>query len=213
MKVYLIDYGMGNLLSIENAFTKCGAEIEYIKEPIAPEKINHLILPGVGAFADGMEELSKRGFTPFLKEYFRLQKPLIGICLGMQMLFDSSSEFGEHSGLGFIPGKVLEIPNTDSGGHIYKRPFIGWSELNHPNPSKTHFSRPILKDVPINSSMYFVHSYYATETNPDHLVAYTTYGDAIIPAIVQKDLTVGCQFHPEKSAAAGLQIIKNFLTF
>lgn len=204
-KVGIVDYSMGNLLSVKNAFDACGAEVGFIETPEDFEQYHHVVLPGVGAFKMGMQELEKRSFVKPLKKHSEEGKPLMGICLGMQMLLDESEEFGSTKGLGIISGKNTEIPNVDLSGNSLLKPFVGWSEL------KTSTDCELLNQIGGEPDMYFVHSFYAQLENEESLVAYTNYQDFKIPALIKEKNTYGCQFHPEKSGKIGLQVIKNFL--
>ena len=194
----IIDYGLGNLFSVTRAFEHIGANVSLISKPEEIKSAGHLLLPGVGAFAKGMEELKSRGLVDSIKEHAKSGKPLLSICLGMQMLFDYSEENGTHQGLGIIKGKVVKIPGT------LKIPHIGWTKLHKNGVAK------ILDGV--EGSFYFVHSYHAVCENAGDLAAYALYGENKITAVIEKDNIFGCQFHPEKSAESGLNICRNFLS-
>jgi glutamine amidotransferase len=170
------------------------------------------VLPGVGAFADGMKELEKRHFISLLSEVAEKGTPLLGICLGMQLLLDHSEEFGATDGLGLIPGTVTAISSEAKDGQRLKIPHIGWSNLVKPEHVGATWKQTLLNDVTEDSALYFVHSFMAQPKNSKHLIAGCLYGDNFIPAVIQSENIVGCQFHPEKSGRVGLQILKNFLT-
>jgi glutamine amidotransferase len=209
-KVTVVDYGIGNLFSVSRALEKCGAEVVLCERPEGILAADRLVLPGVGAFAHGMEGLRSQGLVEPLREYARLGRPLMGICLGMQFLFDRSSEFGEHEGLGLIPGRIAAIQPGVREGAPVKVPHIGWSPLLKP-PACESWDGSILKRLRPGAAAYFVHSYTAEPTHEAHRLADAQYGDARISAAVRKDHISGCQFHPEKSGAAGLAIVQSFL--
>ena len=198
-KISIIDYGLGNLFSVSRAFEHVGAEISVITKPEEIRSAGHLLLPGVGAFAKGMDELTKRDFIESIKQHATSGKPLLGICLGMQMLFESSDEKGEYQGLGIIKGKVARIPDT------LKVPHIGWTKLFKNGQPR------ILGGIGEQDSFYFVHSYHGICENPADLAAYAVYGGNKITASIEKENIFGCQFHPEKSAESGLNICRSFL--
>jgi glutamine amidotransferase len=194
--ISIIDYNVGNLFSVKNALEYIGEEAVITRDAQEIERADSMILPGVGAFPDAMNELEKTGLVEIIKRE-ALKKPLLGICLGMQMLFERSFEFEEREGLGLIEGEVDLIP----AGKL-KIPHMGWNELVNLNPC------PLLEGVPKGSYVYFVHSYMAF-ANDENIAAYTEYG-AKIPALVQNGLVFGTQFHPEKSGEIGLAILRNF---
>lgn len=196
----IIDYGMGNLHSVKNALDFIGVK-SFISEDIEElSKADGLILPGVGAFPDAMKRLSDKGIDTFVKEYVKT-KPLMGICLGMQLLFTKGYEFSECEGLNLICGEVALIDEED-----LKIPHIGWNELKIINES------PLTKSLKGGEQVYFVHSYEARVKDLSELIAVTDYGHDIT-AIVGKGNVFGCQFHPEKSESVGLGIIKNFCDY
>lgn len=192
----IIDYGAGNLMSVTNTLDFLGFENKITADEREIELADRIILPGVGAFPAAMENLNGKGFSTIIKEQAK-KKPLLGICLGMQMLFDVSYEISECEGLGLIPGKVRKI-ETD-----LKLPHIGWNSLEFKNPC------PLLKDVEEGEYVYFVHTFCAEAEKSENLVATADYGEHVA-AIVSSGNVFGCQFHPEKSGDTGLRIIKNF---
>ena len=195
--IAIIDYGAGNLFSVQNALNFLGIENIITKEKADIEKADKLILPGVGAFPDAMRMLSDAGLINVIKEQVKT-KPLMGICLGMQMLFEKSYEFGETEGLGLIPGTVeLMKPEND-----LLIPQIGWNAL------EKNEECPLLQNVEEGDYVYFVHS-FAAVTDSKNVAAYCDYGMKV-PGLVAKDNVYGCQFHPEKSGKTGLDILKNF---
>ncbi len=200
-KVTIIDYGLGNLFSVARAFESLGANVCITSNASEIAQAGHLILPGVGAFSKGMQELESRGFIEVIRKYAVSGKPLMGICLGMQMLFETGEENGEHNGLGIIKGRVTKIPAEKNA----KIPHIGWAKIiKNGNPK-------ILEGIGEEHSFYFVHSYRGICENPSDLAAFAIYGENKITASVEKGNVFGCQFHPEKSAESGLQICRNFL--
>ncbi len=193
----IIDYGAGNLFSVKNALDHLGAENIVTKDPAELEKADRIILPGVGAFPDAMRMLGETGLIGTIKEQAQ-KKPLLGICLGMQMLFDRSFEFGETEGLGLIPGTVELMTPPD-----LLIPQIGWNRLLYNEKCR------ILDGLGEEPYVYFVHS-YAAHCDSKNVAAYTDYGGNV-PACVFSGNVYGCQFHPEKSGEIGLQILRNFL--
>lgn len=198
--IRIIDYGVGNLFSLRSSLRAIGIDADYTGNPAEIRKADKLILPGVGAFRDAREALRSTGLDRVVQEEAGKGKALMGICLGMQMLFDRSYEYGEYEGLGLIPGEIVPM-----AGRIPKDlpiPHIGWNELMLKQPS------PLMKNTANGDYVYFVHSYYA-ETPAEYVIATTDYG-VEMTAAVQKDNVYGCQFHPEKSSEVGLSILKAF---
>lgn len=196
--IAIIDYGVGNLFSLTSSFKAIGEEVIITSDVEIIKKADKLILPGVGAFGDASKKLFDSGLDKVILEQVKNKKPLLGVCLGMQMLFTESHEFGIYKGLNLIDGKVVYIDLPSD----YKIPHIGWNNLHIKKES------PILKYIKPNDFVYFVHSYHAVDCD-ESLVATTEYGMEIT-AIVQKDNVYGCQFHPEKSGDVGLKILKAF---
>ncbi|MCE7793130.1 imidazole glycerol phosphate synthase subunit HisH [Salipaludibacillus sp. CUR1] len=196
----IIDYGMGNLHSVTKALERLGHQPFLSEEPEELAKASKLILPGVGSFRDGMAELEKRGLTPFIKQWAADNKPLFGICLGMQLLFEESEENGKTQGLKILPGHVRRFKNGD-----YKVPHMGWNRLNFEQPE-----HPVLDKVP-DGHVYFVHSYFVQEGSPEVLVATADYAGERVPAVVGRGEIWGAQFHPEKSSVLGMRMLKNFI--
>lgn len=198
--IRIIDYGVGNLFSLRSSLRAIGIDADYTGNPAEIRKADKLILPGVGAFRDAREALRSTGLDRVVQEEAGKGKPLMGICLGMQMLFNRSYEYGEYEGLGLIPGEIVPME-----GRIPKDlpiPHIGWNELMLKQPS------PMMKNTANGDYVYFVHSYYA-ETPAEYVISTTDYG-VEMTAAVQKDNVYGCQFHPEKSSEVGLSILKAF---
>lgn len=209
-QVTIVDYGVGNISSVSRAIQHFGAEARLTDNPDEIINATRLVLPGVGAFSNGMQGLRERGLVEPLRAYAASGRPLLGICLGMQMLLTASEEFGEHEGLGIIPGRVIPVAANNGNGIPLKVPHIGWSDLRIP-PSRQTWDKTLLEAVSIGSGMYFVHSFSAVPTHEEHRLADTMYGDCRISAAIQMDNVTGCQFHPEKSGLAGLRIIQNFV--
>ncbi len=200
--VGIVDYNMGNLASIINAFELIGADIRVEKEPEKLKEYDKLILPGVGAFGDAMEHLRERGMDSAIKEYASSGKPLLGICLGMQLLFESSQEFGDHRGLGLIEGEVI-IFDKSKFDHKLKVPHMGWNELF------VQKETPLFKNLQEEFYLYFVHSYHVV-CDDRYSIGKTYYGYEFVSA-VNRDNIYGIQPHPEKSHNNGLKIIENFV--
>ncbi len=202
--VAVIDYGVGNLFSLASSLKFLGIESVVTSEPEVITGAGKIILPGVGAFGDAMEKLRDTGLIPVIKKEVSVGKPLMGICLGMQMLLEKSYEYGEHEGLGLIKGSVRPMaPDLKAMGLDYKVPHMGWNSLEI-----TRGGCPILKATRDGEHMYFVHSFYGCECE-DSVAAWADYG-VRVPAVVYSGNVFGCQFHPEKSGRAGLSILKAF---
>lgn len=208
--VGIVDYGVGNLFSVSRAIEHCGARPLLISSPADIEAARWLILPGVGAFSDGMAGLRGLGLIEPIRRYAVSQRPFLGICLGMQMMMDWSLEFGRHEGLGLIPGGVVPIPSCDTAGTPHKVPLVGWSGLEIPTHG-TGWDGTLLSATAPGSTAYFVHSFMAAPENEADRLADTDYGGIRVCAAVSRGHITGCQFHPEKSAEVGLGILKTFL--
>ena len=198
--VAIIDYGVGNLFSLYSSFGFIGQEVVITSDADVIRSASHVVLPGVGAFADAAEKLRLSGLVPVIKEEVEKGKPFLGICLGMQLLFDCSHEYGNHQGLGLIPGEVCPI--SDVIPQDLKIPHIGWNALAF------KFESPIFRYLNEGDYVYFVHSFYANFCDP-YVSAVTDYG-VPLTAAVQRGNVYGCQFHPEKSGDVGLKILKAF---
>lgn len=209
-KVTLLDYGLGNLFSVKRSFEVCGASVIITSDPLQVLRSERLVLPGVGAFYEGMKQLKAKGLDDVLREYSRLNRPLLGICLGMQMFADTSEEFGLVSGLGIIPGKVISIPALSITGKSLKVPRVGWYNLTQvPNGCK--WENSILDGVSETDELYVVHSYSMLPMHQNHWLARSLFGGHDLCVGVQKENIFGCQFHPEKSGDIGQKILKSFL--
>lgn len=203
-RVVVIDYGLGNLHSVTKALRHEGADVVVSETPSEIAGADRLVLPGVGAFADGMDGLRKRSLVEPLLEFVATGRPFLGICLGMQLLLSESSEFGRHLGLDIIPGKVELIPKTE----LRKVPQIGWNRLI---PGPSGWGGTPLAPLDAGTMMYFVHSYTAVPTREEHRLADADHAGFRVSAAVRKDNVVGTQFHPEKSGAAGLVVLAEYL--
>lgn len=199
----IIDYGAGNLRSVLHALTALGVErFQLVRQSEELRGADKIILPGVGAFGAGMNKLREQGLVEPIREAVKAGIPYLGICLGMQFLFETSDEMGDHAGLGLLPGRVTRFADLPG----FKVPHMGWNNLNITRPS------PLLRDISQDSYAYFVHSYYCVPANSDDVILSVDYG---IPfaAGVARDNLFGVQFHPEKSQRTGLQILTNFLEY
>jgi glutamine amidotransferase len=205
-KVTVIDYGVGNLLSVQRGLEQCGADVLLTSDPADVLVADRLVLPGVGAFGNAMKALNELGLSTAIKRIVKSGVPLLGICLGMQLLFEESEEFGLHQGLGLIPGCVKPIPSQTLAGQPQKIPHIGWVNLL---PS-SGWTESILRDMRPHEAVYFVHSFMAVPDNLENVVAHCVYGDHLLSAGVRSDSVFGCQFHPEKSGKVGLKMLERF---
>lgn len=203
MKIAIIDYGLGNLKSVKKAFSALALEAEITSDPEEVIKAEQVVLPGVGAFRDAINNLRVTGLGEAVCEAAKKGMPILGICLGMQLMFEKSYEYGEYQGLGLMSGEIVKFKSEQNleAGRL-KIPHMGWNNLEIIKPE------PLFNKIANGSSVYFVHSYYL-ETSADVVSAYTTYGNRIAVA-AQKDSIFTTQFHPEKSGEIGLQILKNF---
>ncbi len=209
--VAVIDYGVGNLLSVSRAFAQCGADVVVSSDSQTILSAKRAVLPGVGAFANVMSALVTRGMDSVVHQFVATGKPLLGICVGMQMLMDTSEEFGETQGLGLIPGRVIRIPNADVLGRPLKVPHIGWNELRFADYS-SGTDRSIFSRVQEGDSVYFIHSFMAKPTHHAHMAAHCMVGGHKVCAAVRKGNVFGSQFHPEKSGKVGLTILQEYLS-
>jgi glutamine amidotransferase len=210
MKVAVIDYGMGNLFSVRRALEVAGAgDVDVTADPARLAQAERVVLPGVGAFADGMAGLTAAGFVPAIRDFVATGRPLLGICLGMQMLLDTSEEFGQTPGLGLIPGAVRAISRARTDGGRRKLPAIGWFPLRPAGANGWEGS--VLADTAPDSPVYFLHSFHAEPDSPAHLLAEYDHDELRVTAAVRRENVTGTQFHPEKSGPVGLNILRRFL--
>jgi glutamine amidotransferase len=200
----IIDYGVGNLFSLSRSLEYLGVECQVTRSLEELKAADRIILPGVGAFGDARKKLEELSLVAPIQELAASGKPFLGICLGMQLLFEKSEEFGEHEGLGLISGRIVSMREAfDQVNSDLKVPQIGWNRLDVKKPES-----PLVRSLGENDFVYYVHSYYATDCQ-EHLVADSEYGLSI-PGIVQNKNVFGTQFHPEKSGEVGLKILKAF---
>jgi len=199
-RIGLIDYGMGNLHSVQRAFERLGASVELVHDGAAMERCQALVLPGVGAFDPAMERLHQSGLVPAIQAWCAADRPLLGICLGLQLLFDSSDE-GQARGLGLIAGHVAALPRS-SGEPV---PHMGWERLLPANAS------PLLPSDAAEAWMYFVHSFAAEPQDPACITARVAFGEQAVTAAVWQGAVAACQFHPEKSSQAGTALLQRWL--
>ena len=200
MTIAIIDYGVGNLRSVEKAFTTQGISAIVTDDEATLRTADKLVLPGVGAFAACMDGLRSRGFDQLVIEAAGAGKPILGLCVGLQMMFEEGHEFGIHRGLGLMPGRVVRFPE---GLHV---PHIGWNQVHLRQPN-----HPLFHDLPDNSFFYFVHSFYVEPTDQDCVIGETDYGIKYA-SICGRGSVIGVQFHPEKSQSAGLRLLRTFAT-
>ena len=207
MTIGILDYGAGNLKNVCRAVEHLGYEYKLIASYSDLTDLAKLIIPGVGAFKVAMDQLTQLNLVTSIKELAKRDVPILGICLGMQVLFTQSFEFGTTKGLDLISGDLTLIPQQTINDKRHKVPHIGWNELVVDNSHCT-----LVKNVEENDAVYFVHSYMVSNIDPNCLVAHCKYGELQIPSIVQKGNIFGCQFHPEKSGGVGLNILSQFLS-
>lgn len=205
--IAILDYGIGNTRSISNALEALGETPLLTRDPKEILGAKGLIFPGVGAFSKGMENLHSFELIPVLHDYVSTGKAFLGICLGMQMLFEWSEEFGLTQGLGFIPGKVIKMPLDEEEG--LKLPHISWNSVLEPEPGK--WDNTILKGITTDEGAYFVHSFVGVPADTRNLLAVTNYGTCSFCSAVKSENIYGVQFHPEKSRNTGLNILRNFI--
>ena len=198
--IAIIDYGMGNLRSVQKAIEAVGSSAEVTSDPDRVRRASKVVLPGVGAFADAMAELRRTGLGNAFRDAVHEGKPCLGVCLGLQLLFETSFEDGEHQGLGLVSGRIIRFAPRPG----LKIPHMGWNELRIRRPC------PLFAGLPDSPSVYFVHSYHAETDDPDLVAAEADYPDPF-PAAVWRENLMACQFHPEKSQQIGLAMYANFV--
>lgn len=203
-KIIIVDYGLSNLYSISKALERFSDNIRITDEPSVLESADAAVLPGVGSFEEGMKGLERRGLAKSLQNFANSGKPLLGICLGAQLLLKQGYEFGVFEGLNIIDGEVVKFSDTVDA----KIPHIGWNELY---AGEVHWSGTILDEIKERATMYFVHSYILRPSRKQDILALSEYGGHEFCSIIRKENVYGCQFHPEKSGEVGLHILKNFV--
>ena len=217
-KVVIIDYGLGNLFSVERALKHIGARVEVTSEAELIIDADYLVLPGVGAFGDGMNGLREKNLMEPIIEFVESGRPFLGICLGMQLLMTSSEEFGEHQGLNLVSGRVIRLTE---GMERIKIPHVGWNSLIIPGHIRSHkqdeeitknfWDNTLLKGINTGMFVYFVHSYIVVPDDTSNILAETKYGDNVFCSVLRKGNIFACQFHPERSGKVGLKIYKQFI--
>lgn len=207
MIIGVLDYGAGNLKNVCRAITHLGYDFRLVTNAKELNELDKLIIPGVGAFKVAMKQLHDKQLVEPIRELAAKGMPIFGVCLGMQLLFEQSSEFGHTEGLALFKGHIDRIPSNGVSGAPLKVPHIGWNELYLDNAEAL-----VVKGIQPDDAVYFVHSYQAKGYDQEELVAHCLYDGVVLPAIVQKNNVIGCQFHPEKSGEVGLGIFRNFLS-
>jgi glutamine amidotransferase len=210
MKLGVVDYGVGNLLSVTRALAAVGGKAELMATPDDVARADRLVLPGVGAFGHAMEALAAQQLVEPIRAHVDAGKPFLGICLGMQLMLEASEEFGEHRGLGLIEGRVKAIPNRAADGARLRIPHVGWAAIRPCGDAD--WSGTSFATVPPGAAVYFVHSFAAVPGNESDALACCDYGGNRIVAAIARGAAAGCQFHPEKSGPVGLAILKAFLS-
>ena len=212
-KVTLLDYGMCNMLNVARAFRHSGADLTITEDPAVAAAADRLVVPGVGAFSDSMQEVARRGHDQVIAEFAETGRPLLGICVGMQILFEGSEEFGDTKGLGLLPGYVRAVPKTTADGAKQRVPHIGWNHLIRPAGTNRSWDGTLLE--PFEGSepaVYFVHSFSAEPADQGDRLADADYGGYRICAAINRGNVTATQFHPERSGVVGLRLIDRFIT-
>lgn len=211
--ITLLDYGMCNMLNVVRAFEHVGATLTVTEDPGVARRADRLVVPGVGAFSDSMLEIHRRGYADAIREFVASERPLFGICVGMQILFEGSEEFGHTEGLGLLQGWVRTVPPTTIDGEPQRLPHIGWDHLVSPRDTNRTWYGTILEPlIESNPAVYFVHSFAAVPNDPAIRLANCSYGGHDICAAVARDNIVATQFHPERSGEVGLKALRQFVT-
>ena len=205
MKIVIVDYGVGNIHSAMKGLKRFTADVVLSEDPTEIRAASALVLPGQGAFEAGMEGLRVRGLLDAVTQAAADGKPILGICLGAQLLLERGEEFGDWNGLGFLPGAVVRFPPLNGE----KTPHMGWNAIREPAPGR--WKDTALEGVPPGAEMYFIHSYILQPSDPAHVLATTEYGGVTFPSVIAKGKMIGCQFHPEKSGEMGLRILERFV--
>ena len=209
--VTVIDYGRGNLFSVRHALEACGADVTVTEDPAIIAAAERIVLPGVGAFGDAVQELRKRGHFDAINEYFLTERPFLGICVGMQLLLEASEEFGVHPGFGLVAGQVVAIPPVMPNGARNRVPHIGWYPIT-PVEGGRPWAGTLLAGTAAETPFYFVHSFTAEPVDDADRLADTDYDGLRISAAIARGNIFATQFHPEKSGLEGLKVLRNFLS-
>ena len=207
----ILDYGMCNLLNVVRAFEHIGAQVSVSSEPKTALSADRLVVPGVGAFRDSMEEVTKRGLDDAIRSFAEFDRPMLGICIGMQILFEGSDEFGDHSGLSILKGRVRAIPKENQLGVSHRVPHIGWNNLLSPLTDRSWVGSILEPLNTMQTAMYFVHSFSAVPADEHDVLADCVYGGHRLCASVEKGSVMATQFHPERSGEAGLAVLRRFI--
>ena len=211
-KITLLDYGMCNMLNVARALEHAGADVQVTEDPKDAVAAERLVVPGVGAFSECMRAVNDLGHGDAIREFVRSGRPMLGICVGMQILFDASEEFGETPGLGILPGRVRMVPNTTTDGTPQRVPHIGWNHLIISEAGRSWEKTLLEPFASVGPAVYFVHSFAAQLSNADDRLADCDYGGHRISAMVKRDNVTATQFHPERSGTVGLGMLKEFLS-
>ena len=210
-RTVVVNYGIGNVYSVCNALNKLGSDALLTSVPSEIRDADRGILPGVGAFGRAMDALETSGLSDPLRDFVATGRPFLGVCIGMQMLMDSSTEFGNYPGLGLIPGEVRRLDDVNMSGVRRRVPHIGWSGLDVGNASSNWAATPLAELVPESDAVYFVHSYHCVPRDKDSRIAIADYEGLEVTAAIQRDNIFGVQFHPERSGEVGHTVLRSFL--
>jgi glutamine amidotransferase len=210
-RITLLDYGMCNMLNVARAFEHAGADLHITEDPKDVLAAERLVVPGVGAFQDSIGEVERRGFGDAIRRYVDTGRPMLGICVGMQILFEASEEFGEHAGLGILKGRVRAIPNVTSDRAPQRVPHIGWNHLVEPQQGRDWAGTLLAPLQGAHPAVYFVHSFAAQPADPADRLADCVYGGHRLCAAVQRGNVMATQFHPERSGETGLAVVRHFV--
>lgn len=210
-KITIVDYGMCNLLNVARAFEHCGAEVVLTEDHAIAARADRLVVPGVGAFHHSMKEVNDRGFADAIRGFVRTERPMLGICVGMQILFDASEEFGEHAGLAILPGRVRAVPAVTVDCRSQRVPHIGWNHLVPPAVGRDWEGTLLEPLAGASPAVYFVHSFSAVPALDSDRLADCFYGGHRLCAAAQRGNLMATQFHPERSAEVGLSLVRRFI--
>lgn len=211
-KITLLDYGMCNMLNVARALEHAGADVHVTEDPRDAVAAERLVVPGVGAFSECMKAVNKLGHGDAIREFVQSGRPMLGICVGMQILFDASEEFGETAGLGILPGRVRAVPGTTTSGVAQRVPHIGWNELIEPQVGRSWNGTLLDSFAKPGPAVYFVHSFAAQPLRDEDRLADCQYGGHRISAMVKRDNVTATQFHPERSGTVGLRLLEKFVS-